>query len=219
MKEKDFKYMIYRIYSATERPDVSQRSIFYGWTQSKVVRDAFLQQRSKGKYKCVKMYDEDIARYYAEDVSDNATRIDMLKLQSAKTGDEFIFFMTANELKQTEIDIHQMLENAARLDRIDEDLEKLVEFYTSLNDYYADALAIIGFRPPEIRYMYPGADDECDLTSSEYDIEETYVENYSNPQRGVKFIELGPQSVRIDQLADRIVYSLESFVKVMKDNL
>lgn len=214
----EFKYMIFRIYTQEERADRDQRAVFYGWTRSKVIRDAFMAQRKKRKYRCIKMYDEDIARYYSEDATDDSTMINILKLKSAADGKEYSLFMTANEVKQAEIEIQRMMEDACRLENIDADLNLLVDFFTSLDDYYADALMLIGYRPPEIRYKFPGADDEDDLTSTERQIEEVYNHNCSR-DGDVKALATTPPEIRLEQVADMVVYSLESFVRVMRNDL
>ena len=94
--DKGLKYLIYRIYSAKERPEMNERSVFYGWTSSKKVAKAFLKQRDKNKYRAIKMNDEEIIQNipYSDEIITVESMIDFVKLRSAKTHEDIYFFTT-----------------------------------------------------------------------------------------------------------------------------
>lgn len=218
---KDAKYLIFRKYTKEEREDRRDRDIFYGWTDSKIVKNGFLSQRTKSKYYAVKMYDEDIAQYYSEDVLDDSSFIIMLRMPSAKhPGQEVNIFTTRNEEKQAEINIQEMLRDATRLDKLGGDLNKLVQIFIHIDDWYADALDFIGYRPPELESMFPSITGDDDLTSTERDIENAYDGSYDVPSESYSGISRNlPGLATLQDDAKKILYSIESLVKALRDDL
>ena len=57
---KDKYILIYRIHDPSIKRYKEQNMEYYGWTQSKIVAKAFLNQRTKGKYISSKFSIEDI---------------------------------------------------------------------------------------------------------------------------------------------------------------
>ena len=51
-------YIVSRVFSKEERPDPSDRRVFYGWSNSKHTIKAFIKQRDPKKYE-YKKYDEE----------------------------------------------------------------------------------------------------------------------------------------------------------------
>lgn len=220
--EDTFKYMIYRVYSKSERPDMGSRSVFFGWTRSKDVRDAFLSQRDKKKYKCVKMYDEDIAEIYSEDVADESTMIDFVSLKFASNPQEHIpFFTTSTELKNAEINIQKYFNDLCSLDNI-ANIDNIITMFVHLDNYYADALEYIGFRPPILESMFTRAgymEGELEIDRLESSIETAYDGSIMHPEEEYKSEHNIPGLSMLDDVCKQILYSVESFIKVLREDL
>lgn len=213
------KYLIYRIYSRDERPDDDERARFYGWTRSKSMMKGFISQRNKKKYKIIKADEEEIAKVFSEEVDDANVMLDFVKLKSAATHEEIYFISTMNELCEAEKQIQRMFIDQASLSEIDGNGDYL-QMFINLDPYYADALYYIGFRPPEVDIMFPSADyhdNYSDITKIEELIDDAYEGKYESP--GVSRNNQVPGLVAIEDVANKIYYSIESFVKVLKDDL
>ncbi len=219
---KDYKYLVFRVYTEKERPAASssERIVFYGWTRNKSVLKAFLEQRTKGKYKFKKLYDEDIAYYYSEDITDESTMIDILELHFSKTGETAKMFMTAKEMKEGEKAIQRMFREQASTFKCSEDGSKWVylNMFVNLIDYYAEALDFLGYRPPELNNL------EDTLVASEEDeveemIEMAYNGVFDHPEE-VYEPDYKPKGLSaIGDVAHKILYSVESFVKALREDL
>lgn len=210
------KFLVFRVYSKKEREDPNTRSLFYGWSDSKSVLKCFFDQRDKKKYRVVKVDDDDIAKNFDEDVIDDSTKIDFVKLKSATTLEEVCLFMTKNELIEAEIRIQRLFEDLSSLEN-----KKYINMILNLKPKYAEALYYLGYRPPEIDIMFPSADDMDNYSNeseTEYLLTTAYEElimrdNYGGYAHKV----LGP-----DVLSDpfrRMIYSVESFIKVLRDDM
>jgi hypothetical protein len=169
------------------------------------------------------MYADEIGKFYGEDVTDAGSEINMIKLKSAKSGEFVVIFMTANELKTTEIEIQEMFRQASKLEPMGNRIAEGVEMVTHLTPYYSDALDFIGFRPPEVDSMYPGLEDAAyndGLTRIEQLVETAYHENIEGyPNLRSELILSSMMTETLRDVFTKIVYSLESFVKVMKNDL
>lgn len=218
---KDFKYMVFRIYTADERINPDSRAIFYGWTRSKNVLKGFFTQRSRNKYKVIKMTDESIARDFSEDTTDFDTNIDILKIKSVK-GDEVVLFATSREIHQAEIDIQRMFHESCSLENIN-GKGNYISMITNLDEYYGSALSYIGYRPREFDILFQSADPRDSynpLYKTEEEINDAYDGLYTYPDdddinRGLHMEGLSA----IEDVSSRVIYSLESFIKVLKKDL
>lgn len=226
MDEKK-NYIVYRIYSKKERPERVERSIFYGWTHSKDIVKIFLKQRNKKKYKVLKMTDEEVI--YNIPNSDETitydTMIDFVKLRSAKTAEEIYFFTTLREMKEAEINIQRIFHNMSSIDKIKDkgDGRNYLNMIFNLDDYYLSALFYIGYRPPEIDVLFPSA-SETDNFSTLYEVEESIEDAYSGvAEHPIDDLDGRyrnvPGLITIEDVASKLIYSIESFVMVLKDDL
>ena len=221
--DEGLKYLIYRIYSAKERPEMNERSVFYGWTSSKKVAKVFLKQRDKNKYQVIKMNDDEIIQNipYSDEIITIESMIDFVKLRSAKTHEEIYFFTTLREMKQTEIDIQRMFHDMSSIANIKGNGNYLNMIF-NLDEYYLSALFYIGYRPPELDILFPSA-DERDNFSTMYDVEESIEDAYDGmiehpPETSERYQSI-PGLMTINDVASKIIYSIESFIKVLKNDL
>lgn len=216
------KYLVYRTYTKKERPGLSDRSRFYGWSSNKSVVKAFLEQRNPKKYTVIKMSKDRIAETFSEEIDDVDAMIDMLKLKSVSTGEEIPLFMTLNEMRETEKKIQRMFDDTASLERID-GTGNYLQMFLNFDEYYADALFLIGCRPREIDIMFPSADYHDDYSSImkvEEEIDNAYDRIYTSPSETYtshynKILGLST----LEDVCNKIYYSIESFVKVLKDDM
>lgn len=215
-------YLVYRIYSQEERPDISDRSIFYGWSKDKSMIKVFVEQRSKKKYKVCKIDDNDISKIYPNEITcpiDDEHMIDFIILQSSSTGDEYHFFTTAYELCNTEKLIQRMVREHISLGDNQYSF-KLVNLFYNLDEYYLKALLYIGFKPEDLDILFPSADyhDDINNIQTTYDeIDDAYNTNSKNIIESLKRRPGG--LMNFEDVSNKIVYSLESFIKVLKNDL
>lgn len=218
----DSRYLVYRVYDKKERPDIYERSRLYGWSKNKNVAKAFLRQRSSNKYSVIKMPQEKLAEIFSENYEDSEFMIDFIKLKSAETHEEFIVFMTRTEMLEAEIKIQRMFHNLSSLNNIPGDGNYL-ELFLNLKDYYAEALRYIGYRPSEVDILFPSAnfhDDISDVSNVIDQIELAYNGGSCFPTETETYGVSAPLGLStIDDVANKILYSLESFIKVLKDDM
>lgn len=216
------KYLVYRIYHKSECSDSTDRSRFYGWSTNKNIIKAFRKQRNQKKYKIIKMSENEISKIFSENIDDIDAMIDYIKLRSAKTNEKMSLFLTLNEMRETEKKIQRMFLDQAALSRIP-GTGNYLQIFLHLDNYYADALHFIGFRPREVDDLFPSADYHDDYSSIEKieeEIDAAYEEMYQFPREIVKkSTESAVGLAVIDDVSNKIYYSLESFIKVMKDDM
>jgi hypothetical protein len=93
----------------------------------------------------------------------------------------------------------------------------------NIDEYYEEALHYLGFRPPEIDTIfdtvsYNGAIDEIDEIENE--IESAYNGTFSHPEEEID--RSYPSPPGLETLQDdftKLLYSVEAFVKVLKDDM
>lgn len=216
-KNDDVIYVVYRVYSSDERPDPSDRSRFYGWSTSKSVVKALLEQRSSKKYKYREIDERD--RHYFPEIDDRLYMIDFAKLKSAKTREDIIFFTTLSEMKEAEIKIQERFHELSSMDNMD-----AVKAFMHIDRYYLDALEFIGFRPKQIDAIYDTSDpmdnyNTFELVSSE--IEDAYDGAAMAPSEDDDFVGCmnPPGLMTISQIADKVLYSMENFVTALLEDL
>lgn len=221
---KDYKYLIYRIYDKKERPNERDRSVFYGWTTDKNVILAFLQQRNPDKYKVFKRSNEYISKMYSEDITDYSSMVNFIKIRSVNIQDDVLLFITANELQECEKRIQRIFYDQSSLSTIKGNISCLeyVTMITNLDLYYFDALQLIGYRPHEIDDLYPSADYHDDFSSIEKineQIDSAYDGSIASPEETFSRDYDIPGLSTLTELYCEIIYSLESFVKVLRDDM
>ncbi len=219
MDDKKY-YLVYRIYN--DNPRSLENAAFYGWTDSKAVLKAFMHQRDKRKYSYDVIDDEELMEIfsYRDLIDDN--RIQFIKLTSNKTGELFTLFMTRGELRESEIKIQKLFKERCSISIINTDSEKLYQLtlaIVNLKDKYAEALDMIGYQPYEVEGLFDGVRESM---SEDPSIEE-YLDDVYKWQDDFSDIRKNPNrplgmSAFLDT-CKKILYSLESFIKVMKNDL
>ena len=214
-------YLIFRIYNKKERIRSDKKSRFYGWTKDKNILKAFISQRTKNKYYSEKTYlDIDEVQIDSYDLDIN-NQIDFIKLKSVSNNDDFYLFMTLDEAQEAEKKIQRYFRELCYLSNIPGKGDYLGMFI-HLEDYYADALDFIGYRPPEISAMFQSADirdDPGDIEGVEELIDEAYSGNYESPQETFSKKSSLPGLFVLPDIASKIIYSVESFIKVLCEDL
>lgn len=224
---QDSKFLVFRVYSEEERPEKSTQSIYYGWTTHKAVLKAFLRQRSSKKYKVIKLSNEEIEKYNqkysdCDDLDDKEHMIDFIKLKSAKTYEEHTLFVTLNELRSFEIDVQGYFHDLASVSTIDGDSKYLDMVYNLREDYF-NALYFLGYRPPEINALF--SDNMESMYDNNNDIEDQIVTAYDEASSltpkdfSIRSRNKLPGQYFMNDISNKILYSIESFMKIMKDDM
>lgn len=216
-------FVVYRNYSKKEQPDHEVGPVLYGWSLNKSVVKAFLSQRTEGKYYVEKMkgnVDELIDGYYND--LDTNNMINFVKLKSVEDKDEYVYlFMTANEMQEAEKRIQRHFRDLCSISDIKGDGDYL-EMFMNLEDYFADALDFIGYRPPEISIMCPAADyrdDPGEIMGIDELIEQAYDGAAMSPHEVYENKADLPGLSTLTDVASKILYSVESFIKVLREDL
>jgi hypothetical protein len=201
-------YIVYRM-------DPNGRGTAYGWTFDKKILKTFIAQRSKKKYKAVRSSFEEITELFSEQVDGTGMyTIDWLELPSKKTGETVRLFLTNNERIATEKAIKKMLRDMSALDRIHGDrIEDYVEMMVNLREKYFSTLEFIGFQPKELEAMYDSIEENMTIgfnheTGAYYDMSPEEFYHSNNVSSGAS-----------NPIFDKVLWSLEAFVRVMKDDL
>jgi hypothetical protein len=222
VKEKKI-YLVYRLFKKGIDDDYNSRSIFYGWSLNKSVVKAFLSQRTKGKYEVATIYGNPDA-VISGDFNDleQSNMINYIKLKSVKSKDQELFlFMTSEEMMEAEIRIQRYFRDLCSLNDI-KGKGNYVEMFMNLNEYYSDLLDYIGFRPPEISSMCAYADyrdDPGDITGVETIINYAYSGEIIGPSETYENNTSLPGLSALTDVASKVLYSFENFVKVLRDEL
>lgn len=207
--------MIYREYTKEERLDPLDRSVFYGWSASKEMVKAFLEQRNPKKYKVRKFYKDEITKFFHEDLTQD-TMLNFASLKSARDNKNYILVMTQNELQNAEKKVVRFFAKICDMEDAGEDLLDVLRLFVNLIPEYAKALDFIGFRPSALDDLFPSADPRDDPSSTQY-LEEGIDEEYQYP---ADFAGIQPVSPWITgDVSKQIIYSLESFVKVLREDM
>lgn len=215
------KYIVYKLRSKLDRAN-GNKYVFYGWTNSKPVVKAFTHQRGLKKYHVISIDSNDIPTNLMDIIDDSRYMIDYVELRSVSTDEKVKLFITQEELIECEINIQNMFIDKASLGNIDGNGPYL-NMFMALDNYYADALYYIGLRPKEIDMMFDSADPgdeysmiDCieDVISEAYDGCSTVYEE-ANVKHNLEV--RGIYSAM--DVANKLYYSLESFVKVLVEKL
>jgi hypothetical protein len=216
MKEKLF-YLIYRIHNE----DDEDIAYLFGWTNSKIVAKAFLTQRDPKKYTMYKRGEDDLIAEFSESIPVDELRIDYVKLKSSSTGESILFLTTLSELQEAEKKIQAMFRELCSLDRIcktkdAKDLMYYFSMFMNLRDDYAEALYNIGYRPKEYSMLF---DSETDANDMEETIEYSYTEGMYLSEWNRSSRTMLPAQTLMEDISNIVIYSLESFVKVLYQDL
>lgn len=214
---KDSYYLVFRSYKKKERSDPMDRKVFYGWSQSKNVILAFLEQRNSKKYYVQKMSEDAVSKLFGEELEDG-TMINFVELRSAKSLEMVKLFITPFELKESEKRIQKMFRDASTLSpSAGEDIMSVIELFMNLDDYYGQALFFLGFRPSEIDDLFPSADPSDDWSNT-LPIEDQIDDSYYNSDCDIPgMVPVTP--FILENVSKQIIYSLESFIKVLRDDM
>lgn len=222
MNEKKI-YVIHRVYSKKEKYINDRKSYLYGWTDNKSILKAFLSQRTKSKYGIDEIYadPEDILDGQYNDLdSNNMLNYIILKSVNNKI-DDYYFFMTYNELQETEKRIQKYFRDLCSISNIYYD-DDYLGMLSHINEYYARALDFIGYRPPELSAMYPSADytdDPGEIIGITELIDSAYCGAAIHPYEEINVNGKIPGLSMLTDISTKIIYSVESFIKVLKDDL
>ena len=215
-------YLVYRQYSDREKHLHSDQCVFYGWSESKDVIKAFRSQRAHNKYIVEKADTETIAARFAQTDMPSETMIDFIPLKMASTKEVVKFFTTRNEMQNIEKIIQRIFIDQARLVDRDDGHTTLLELYMNLDEWYKGALEYIGFVPPELEFLFDSAEFR-ETSESEYGIEQRIDEAYDGlfewPQEEQVHDMTIPGLCGMKYVHNKIIYSLESFIKAARDDL
>lgn len=214
-REQDV-FLVYRVYGPDEDRPVHVKDgqyHLYGWTTSKKVLKAFLQQRNKNKY-IVKETDlEEIAEAYSSNDLKEEKMIDIAEFTSSQSGERIKFFSTQDELDYASNKIRSMFDDISSVTWILEntstkrDIEFFVHLINSLKPKYADALHYIGYRPKEIEDLFDSADSIYDGDSPRDWFEDPKKDDMYSGADGEY------------DVSKYIIYSMESVIKVLREDL
>lgn len=216
MKDPKDVYLIFRRYNKEEQKNdhsmQPKSPHYFGWTPSKILAQAFLEQRDKSKYVLQKTDTDEIAeKMRFTDTLIEETRIDILELRSHKTGEDVMFLTTPEEQTSIETEIRKLFTKLSSFDSLYQEsktqsaLSDFVNMMSNLQPKYFEALLYIGYHPDEFNYLYNGP------TEDEFDY--GYIPSPFN-------VDL-PDIKReiLDDPSRVVVFSLESVIKVIKDEL
>lgn len=217
-------YLIFRIHTKDECFDPNNRASYFGWTTLKKVLKAFLQQRSKEKYNyTVKLYDN--IKYKIDNISgieylDDRYMINFIKLRSSKSDGEYTFLTTASELQETEKRIQKMMKDKASLESIPGIKNsgiKILELFINLKPKYANILYYLGYRPKDFESLFP------DSESYDNDVDQAIDDAYDGfaefSQEECNYIPEPPGLSTLEDISNKILYSIEAFIKVLREDL
>lgn len=218
---KDYRYLVFRVYTKEERYDPEDRCVFFGWSRNKHVIDCFKRQRNMKKYRITKLSDDEINYKYSEDILDNETMIDYIKLHSALNGKIVTFFSTSREIHDAEINIQRYFSELSSIANIKGDADYLSMIH-NLKPMYGEALYFIGYRPKEFDILFQPVDSSNAYSSIELIenyIDDVYEGALSYPtEHDSSGMDLNSVSI-LEDVYSKILYSLENFIRVLKDDL
>ena len=214
------RYMVFRMPDNSDAYTKGSIPTFWGWSRSKAVIKVFRHQRDQKKYKIMIMDEEDIAKHLSENLTDDSTMINWIELGNTETGEMIPFFTTKVEMETMEIKIQSMVSDACSLKDIP-NMTACIEAILNLRDEYAKVLELIGFQPKELSYIFDSVNERDDPYSIE-GISDRICESYefhaAYPEDNeFKHKVIGAQAMT--SLARQIIYSIQSAVAVLRDDL
>ena len=194
----------------------------YGWSFDLNIIKAFLNQRVES-YNWIKSSKDEIEKVFNCNSNLNERMINVLKLKSTTYNKNYLLFMTLDELHNCEKLIQRLFVNGCSLNQHGnihpDNLIKYVIMITNLKDEYYRALYNIGYRPTEVLAIYNQNYDELDDIYDQIDC--SYNEcSWLSCKEYNSILQYGIPSIHnLNDLYSKVIYSLESFVKVLINEL
>ena len=217
MKRPKKRYLVFRVYQRDE----DHEDWLYGWTFDRNVVKVFLEQRDTRKYSVRKISEEELADLLSDVPWDSSNMIDYVELPVSATGKSVTLFMTKNELCEVEKRIQRYFRKLSTIIDNEHGSFVVLNLFQNLIPRYLDALDFLGFRPPELENMdesvpYHGCpedeDDVSDRTTS-WEIDQAYQLTPMIDHQSV------PGMSMLTKVSTQIIYSLESFIIAMREDL
>jgi hypothetical protein len=182
-----------------------------------------MKQRDKKKY-FIKLISEEEMKLEKNRltlvslIDDNM--INCLHLKSVSSKEDYKLFLTYNEMCEYEKRIQRLFYDLSSLSKIefkhkDRELLHFVNIFTSLQDNYLEALYLLGYRPYEVDSLYDSAVEE--INNNEY--LDCIYDEYSDNDIEIRTTDKLPGYLASNDIWIKIIYSLEGFIKVMKEEL
>lgn len=202
---------------------ILKNKIPYGWTFSKLILKLFLKQRNK-KYSFIESSLPELERVFNEDGILSCSMINSVKLKSVLTGTDFLLYITADELRNVETLIQRLVRDQAKLSlkfKSYDTLMKAIWMILNLKNEYSSALFFLGYRPNEITGLFPenefgseeGLEEIIDSCYEEMWLPAAQYNSIFNTSNKIPSLHVLPD------LYSKIIYSLESFIKVLREEL
>ena len=208
-------YLIFRVYNGDP-----ERDRLYAWSRNKKLVKALLKQRDSSKYDVKKLEREAVDYYYPEGELENGNQLNWLQLKSSSTGETVAFLTTMDEMQNTEKKIQNKFKSIPSLVERADGSSVVLELFHNLKDDWKNPLEFIGFRPIDLDYLFQ-SDDMIGCATSldmiEGDIDDAYSA-YDDLKHKGAFKSIIGQSM-LNDVSTKILYSLESFVKTLKEDL
>lgn len=208
-------YMIFRIPTQRERDDGAIPR-FWGWSKSRTAVKVFLKQRNREKYKIVKMDEDMISDEFSENEMSLDTMLNYVELGDTQSGEMISFFTTKVEMQEAEIKIQKLMMDICSFDRIGGDVTPYVNIMIALKEELQDLLEFVGFCPKEFVDLFSDSEFDPMLEEQIYD---AYRDNHVM-EKDPKWKRHGvPGAYTMDRLSNKMIYSLQSFVAVLYEDL
>lgn len=202
---------------------IYREGVPYGWTFSKSILYIFLKQRNK-KYNFIQVSKDELELTFNADGTTSQRMVNFVRLKSVLTGTDFNLYLTSLELKNTEVLIQRLIRDQAALTLNFKDGDKLIKatwMILNLKDRFSSALFLLGYRPKEITGLFP-ENEFGSVDGIEEIIESAYEEVWLPPSMYNSIFNNKSKIPSLNILPDlysKIIYSLESFIKVLRDEL
>lgn len=180
---------------------------YYGWSNSKAIINAFMQQRNPKKY----IVDKEIIPGNIEIEKYDCLAefmIDTLRLKSSNDGQKYTIFMTKEEMMYIENSIRELQSSYYNFNN-DPDSSSLMQMIFNLDEEYLQCLEFIGYRPLENSYLFDEINEAYDYQLIHpSSIDDVDVDRYSLP---------GERN--ISDKSKLLMYSLENVIRILGDKL
>jgi len=195
-------------------------STFYGWSTNKKIVKAFIQQRGEGKYN-YKAFDNDEIEYSEfSSLVDDDHMIKLLLLPSVSNNERYPLFITDEEAKETEKQIHTYFSDLASFDNY-KSRSDLIRIFYNLKKEAKIVLENIGCVPSDFNDMgymesessFPTLYDEIDTL-----IDEAYLKSPTEYDFDEEMEYMPKGHYRLNDFHSKYCYSLEAFIKILQEN-
>lgn len=194
-------FLIYRKYTDEEvrvrretgRPVDSPTKLF-GWSEAPYAVKLLALQRDTKKYFTRTVPIHEIRSLGSQRTIDSL-QLQLISLKSRQFDHNIVMVTTEEEQGRFEAAIQKMFSDACSLNGwydpndSEVDLTRMINGLSNLRPRYAEALQYLGYRSPELNYVFDSVEDRYDTQPAQFDISKL------------------------------IIYSFESVVKVLKDEM